>query len=82
MPVILQGIKIKRLTVTPDETNDKTNRLEGTYELIGTNGKILAVQEFGRYNSVQFELSTETKQLLDTFVNQFTNEINQKLGFT
>lgn len=78
MPILLDGIRVTKLTI---DTSNGENSLDGAYELVASNGKVLATQEFGGYRSTKIALTPEAKVLLDNFVEKFKNDMNKLLGF-
>lgn len=78
MAIAIQGIRIVNITLTRDEKGE--NKVTGDYELISTSDIVLAKQGFNGYNGIKVDMSLETKQALNTFLNGFKKDTVTILG--
>jgi len=80
MPIAIQGIRITSVSVSKD--NDGNEKVEGNYELVSTNDKVLAKQGFNGYNAIKVDMSLETKQSLLAFLTGIKKDTMIVLGLT
>lgn len=80
MAVFIESIGIKSVTVEPETENGVTvNKARGTYTLVGSNGKVLASESFGKYGDLKLDKASVLKAstaLLDVI----RKEIEAELG--
>ncbi len=75
--ISIQGIKVPNVNITVNA--DGVPKIDGNYNLMASNGKVVAKQPFGSYN-MEISHSKETLQALDTFLASLSKDINSTLG--
>jgi len=80
MPIAIQGIRITSVSLSKD--GDGNEKVEGNYELVSTNDKVLAKQGFNGYSGIKVEMSLETKQSLLAFLTGIRKDTMIVLGLT
>lgn len=77
--IAIRGIRIKELTIKPQE-DAQTEKVTCTYQLISTGDKVLADQSVGGYNGMKIPFSAPTHKAFDEFLKSYRNDINLCLG--
>ena len=80
MPITIQGIRITSVSVSRDDGGEE--KVQGNYELMSTNDKVLAKQSFNGYNDIKVEMSLETKQSLLSFLTGIKKDTMMTLGLS
>jgi hypothetical protein len=80
MGIAIQGIRITSVNVSKDSNGNE--KVEGNYELVSTNDKVLAKQGFNGYNDIKVDMSLETKQALIAFLTGIKKDTMIVLGLT
>jgi hypothetical protein len=77
MPITINNVRMTAMSI--DVINLK---IQGGYELIGSTGKVVAKQAFNSYNDIQIEMSRDSKELLQSLIEELTNDIETTIGVT
>ena len=80
MAVTIQGVRITNIHISRNDKGEE--EVQGTYELVSNNDKVLAKQDFNSYNSIKIDLSLETKQALQSFLTGVKRDTLIVLGLT
>jgi hypothetical protein len=81
MGISIKGIKVSHIDISKDKETGE-NKVTGNYDLMSTNDVVLAKQSFNGYSDIKVDMSLETKQALNTFLNGFKKDIMIILGLT
>jgi len=76
--VTLKGVSLRKLDISLEDGKEK---LTGTYELMSSEGVVLAKQSFNDYSGIKVEWSSETKSALLKLMALAQSDIDLQLGF-
>lgn len=77
MGLTIDGVSIDNLEI---KKKDAGAKMEGRYELLGSNGTVLAKQSFNTYGGIDIAHSAETQQAMNTLRVLVAKDINNYLG--
>jgi hypothetical protein len=78
MAITVIGAKIKELNISVEEGKAKAS---GKYELMSSEGKVLAKQPFGGgYNEIAYTPSPATQKLLEEAFKGVADDLNTTMG--
>ena len=78
MAVTVQGAQIDHLSVSKNDKGE--HKVEGSYVLMSSTGKVLAKQKFNGYGDVSVSQSPQTAILFQDFLKGMQSDLNTTLG--
>ncbi len=76
--VTLAGVRIKSVDV---EVGEEETKSSGKYDLMSSDGKVVAKQGFNGYHDIKLTLSPNTVVLRDKFLTALSEDVEKVLGF-
>lgn len=78
MSIGLKGIRMKSMSFSRDDKGQP--KVQGTYELVGTNDRVLASQTFNQYGGMDIPHSPATVQAIDAMTRHIEGDVSALLG--
>ena len=77
-PITLKGARVEYFAV--ERGADDEYKISARYELISSEGRVLAKQSLGGYGNMTIEPTTETKIALHAFLKAYNADIGRSIG--